>query len=176
MARRFLAIPLPDALRAALAAIAPAPESGVRRVEPDGVHLTLHFLGDIDRDVIEGALADLHIAPFTLHLRGVGAFSPPTGDTVLWVGVDASASLVELHEAIGARLRAAGLKTESRSYAPHLTLARCAPRVPETVRSDWLHAQRDFGPLPWPVSAVHLYRSERVAGQAPRYVIEASWS
>lgn len=174
--RRFLAIPIPDALRDTLAAIAPAPASGIRPVDADGLHLTVHFLGDVERAPIEAALGGFCVAPFELSVRGASQFSPPTGDTVLWIGIEPSLALMQLHGEVGDRLRAAGLKTESRPFAPHLTLARCAARVDKTLINDWLHAQTNLGPLPWPVSTMHLYRSERVAGAAPRYVVEASWT
>lgn len=173
--RRFLAIPLPDALRATLLAVAPVAASGVRPVDPEGLHLTLHFLGDVEPGLVSAALADLRLDPFELELRGVGQFTPATGDTVLWAGVAAHAALTRLHEDLGQRLRGAGLRTESRPYAPHLTLARCAPRVSKALIEEWLHAQHDLGPLSWPVSTLHLYRSERIVGQAPRYLIEATW-
>lgn len=175
-ARRFLAIPLPNALRATLLAIAPPATPGVRPVDPDGLHLTLHFLGDVEVEWISAALADLRVEPFVLDLRGVGQFRPATGDTVLWAGIEPHLALAQLHDDIGQRLRAAGLKIESRPYTPHLTLARCAPRVSTSLIDDWLRTHQDLGPLPWPVSTLHLYRSERVARQAPRYLAEASWS
>jgi 2'-5' RNA ligase len=174
-ARRFLAIPIPDSLRDALAAIAPAPASGIRPVDVHGLHLTLHFLGDVTREVVEAALSGFEMPSFEIVLRGAGQFSPPTGDTVLWIGIQSSAALLQVHQDLGERLRAAGLKTESRPYAPHLTLARCAARVDKRLINDWLDAWQDFGPLPSPVPSVQLYRSERVAGQAPRYVVETAW-
>ena len=174
-ARRFLAIPIPDRLRDAVAGIAPAPASGIRPVDVHGLHLTLHFLGDVPREAIDAALAGLAFAPFEMVLHGAGHFSPPTGDTVLWIGVVQSEALMQLHGELGERLRGAGLKTESRPFTPHLTLARCAARVDKRLINDWLDAWQAFGPLPAPVSSLQLYRSERVAGAAPHYVIEAGW-
>lgn len=174
-ARRFIAIPIPDSLRDALAAIAPAPASGIRPVDVHGLHLTLHFLGDVTQKAVESALDGFALSPFELVLRGAGHFSPPTGDTVLWIGVAPGAALMQLHGELGERLRDAGLKTESRPFTPHLTLARCAARVDKRLINDWLDAWQDFGPVPSPVSAVQLYRSERVVGAAPHYEIEAGW-
>lgn len=176
MARRFIAISIPDSLRDALAAIAPAPSSGIRPVDVHGLHLTLHFLGDVAPESVDAALSGFAMPSFEIVLRGAGQFSPPTGDTVLWVGIEPGTALMQLHRDLGERLRAAGLKTESRPFVPHLTLARCAARVDKRLINDWLDAWQDLGPLPAPVSSVQLYRSERVAGAAPRYVIEAGWS
>lgn len=109
---------------------------GVRWTNPETLHLTLLFLGDVDDRHLaqvcrEVEMATRTIAPFTLHVAGLGAFPDLRRPKVLWAGVrQGSDQLHALHHAIAARLIPAGLyRPEERPYTPHLTLGRVPPHV-----------------------------------------------
>jgi 2'-5' RNA ligase len=160
--RLFVAVDLPRPLARRLAGIVPA-AAGVKRARPESIHLTLHFLGDVEAGAIPAlckALDRVRAAPFTLELSRRGRFPPRGPARVLWVGLAASPALESLHAACGRAITAAGLPLESRPFAPHVTLARLDAAAERRVTAEFLAA----GPLPsaaFPVERVILYASER---------------
>jgi len=95
--RIFIAIELEEAHHRALGNVQmrfqrdPA-ASSVRWVAPQNIHLTLKFLGDVDRGVLpalQSAVTEacIGIVPFTLSMKGVGAFPNTRRPNVLWVGL-----------------------------------------------------------------------------------------
>ena len=103
---------------------------GLRPVRPEGVHLTLKFLGDVPADRISaigdatGKAAARH-APFALSLSGVGAFPGGRAPRVLWAGIVGDLDrLAALQASVDGCLAELGFARERRSFNPHLTLAR----------------------------------------------------
>lgn len=102
----------------------------LRWVDPQGVHLTLAFLGELDDTQLAKALAATQYAaaqanPFTYRLSGLGTFGPPRSPRVLWMGIfEPSAVLNGVHRALALALEEQGFITENRPFSPHLTLAR----------------------------------------------------
>ena len=133
--RAFFALPLPDAQRQALsghlsecAARAPS----FRWVSADNLHLTMRFLGRVDRDVAlrVGRRLAAHVLPAPrLELSGLGTFKRGRLVRVVWAGLrsgaDAAAALAAVVES---ECAAAGIESEARPFAPHLTLARARER------------------------------------------------
>lgn len=103
----------------------------VKWVEPQNLHVTLLYLGEIDDvDLVNAcritARAVAKTPPFTLRVGGVGAFPTPRRPKVLWGGItDGAEALLRLHTAIEAPLLELGsYRQEERGYTPHLTLGR----------------------------------------------------
>jgi len=105
--------------------------SGVKWVEPQNLHLTLLFLGEIDdREVVdicrtvETVCCD--VAPFPMTLAGTGAFPTPRRPRTLIVHVTEGADeLKALYAALEKPLLELGcFRREDRAYTPHLTLGR----------------------------------------------------
>ena len=136
--RTFVALVLDDEMRRKLEALASSLRPrmpGARWVRPEGVHLTLRFLGDTPPERIERLEADLSAAaaassPAEVGVRGLDTFpgrgKPPR---VLWVGLEVPASVDELQAACEAAAVAAGFPAEERPFRAHLTLARFRERV-----------------------------------------------
>ncbi|UCD25575.1 MAG: RNA 2',3'-cyclic phosphodiesterase [Gemmatimonadota bacterium] len=130
--RLFVAMNLPDDVRQSMWTCAtPLREQGfpIKWVGPDSIHLTLKFLGEVDRqrvgelrERIDGAAAG--VAPFELPLSGFGAFPNPRRARVIWVGCDAVTSLKRIQEHLESEMRDAGFPRETRAFRPHLTLGR----------------------------------------------------
>ena len=132
--RCFVAIELSDEARRSIgtlvAGLREAGVRGLRPVNPEGVHLTLKFLGDVAASqvggvasAVEGAAAD--VQPFDLELRGVGGFPDLRRPRVLWVGVGGDLeALQRLYSALEEALSPLGFPPEGRAFTPHLTLAR----------------------------------------------------
>jgi len=132
--RCFVAIELPDPVKAELAGIQAKFKSArmdfLRWVEPSGIHLTLKFLGEVPHErvpemvkAIQESVKD--IRPFTLQLDQVGVFPNPRQPRVLWVGVGGDiAALRTLQENVDVAFDILDFPREGREFKAHLTLAR----------------------------------------------------
>ena len=179
--RAFVAIEIGGeakrALADAIAALRSDHIAALRPVRPEGVHLTLKFLGDIAPEVaprIGDALAGVaaRYAPFRLALGGTGFF--PAGNAgrarALWVGVDGEVdALRELQDDVDGALAALGFARERQAFRPHLTLARLHNRASASDRRRAVAALGNYR-LPQDVGiradGVSLMRSELLPGGA----------
>jgi 2'-5' RNA ligase len=130
--RLFVAVNLPRPLRDAIyAAAAPLRAGGpaIRWVEPDGIHLTLKFLGEVADDRLAGIIAALERActgarPFPLEVSGFGAFPTPERARVVWVGCESAPPLELIQHGVERAFAELGFSVEGRPFRPHLTLGR----------------------------------------------------
>ncbi len=125
MPRLFTAIEIPEAIRLRLSLMR-APLNGAKWIEPENMHITLRFAGDIDgrtADEFVDFLADVRARPFTVTIRDVGAFGG-RDPRVLWAGVAGGEPLEALYRANDRAARSAGLEPEGRTFKAHVTLAR----------------------------------------------------
>jgi 2'-5' RNA ligase len=126
MIRLFVAIRPPAEIRARLLA-AMGWVRGARWQSDDQLHLTLRFIGEVDRhqaEDVDAALAAIRQPRFEIALSGVGAFERRGEPTALWAGVAPHEPLRALHKKVDQAIARAGLEPERRAYAPHITLAR----------------------------------------------------
>ena len=132
--RSFIALPIPDPVRDVLRGTIKNLDEDigkrVRWVRPEGIHLTLKFMGDIDLKVINELVSLLpaianEFDPFELTLAELGCFPNNRRPRVLWAGVKGNLStLRDLHIAIDSLVGNVGLPREQRGFSPHLTLGR----------------------------------------------------
>ena len=137
--RLFVAIDLPEAVRESLgrlqAELRARDLTGLRWTRPEGIHLTLKFLGETPAEslpAIQDALARAvaGASRFQLALGAPGTFGNRRGPRVLWVDVGGDIEpLGRLQAAVERELTAAGIAPEERAFSPHLTLAR-VPQPP----------------------------------------------
>jgi 2'-5' RNA ligase len=175
MPRLFVALDFPLAAMEALERLRPAAGAGVRVVDREQLHLTLHFLGDYDRDRVAAALGIVEFRPICLDLNGVGKFVSRDGGTILWAGVRASAELTGLHAAIGSALSETGFRPESRPYSPHVTLARCRPSAARDAIAEFLQRNQEFAVANVQATSFGLYSSE-IRNGVRTYGCESSYS
>lgn len=125
MHRLFVAIRPPQPIRDILIdAMDDSPELGW--VKNDNLHLTLHFIGEVERplaDDIAAALAQIRAAPFKIRLAGIGRFDRRNGGAI-WAGVEPKAPVAALSAKVERACIDAGLAPERRTFHPHITLAR----------------------------------------------------
>lgn len=137
---------------------------GIRWVRRANLHLTLRFLG---REVAAPALEQLDralgqiasaTAPFTIGVRGAGAFPNLAWPRVIWVGLE-SPELAVLAARVEAAAVEAGLAPERRAFSPHLTIGRVRNFIGwgATRRAIKAAAERDFGRTA--AESMILYRS-----------------
>ena len=126
MHRLFVAIRPPERIRALLLA-AMGGISGARWQSDEQIHLTLRFIGEVDRHRagdVHAALGAVHQPPFDLALNGIGAFERRGVAETLWAGVTPHAPLRALHKKVDAALARVGIAPDERAYLPHITIAR----------------------------------------------------
>lgn len=101
--------------------------AGARWQSDDQLHLTLRFIGEVDRHQaqdIAAALGRVHAAPFRLTLATPGVFDRHGFVDSLWVGVTPHDAVKALNQRIEQALVRIGIAPETRAYHPHITLAR----------------------------------------------------
>ncbi len=125
MHRLFVALRPPRAIRERLLATMEG-VPGARWQDDEQLHLTLRFIGEVDRHFAEdvaAALGSVRHPPVALALDGVGSFMR-SGRGSLWAGLAPQEPLRSLHRSVEGACRRAGLPPESRAFHPHITLAR----------------------------------------------------
>jgi 2'-5' RNA ligase len=133
--RTFVAVELDSSIRQGLSGMQSdlqrhLDEWSIRWVRPQGIHLTLNFLGDVPvgrLDSIGKALARAcrGLEPFEVRPAGLGCFPNTQRPRVIWVGLTGDVeSLLVLQKATTTALDALGFAPEGRAYSPHLTLGR----------------------------------------------------
>jgi 2'-5' RNA ligase len=126
MHRLFVAIRPPAAIRAILLD-AMGGISGARWQSEDQLHLTLRFIGEVDRHRardIHAALGAVHQPGFEIALNGIGAFGKRGWPDAVWAGVSPHEPLKALHKKVDAALARVGVAPDQRAFLPHVTLAR----------------------------------------------------
>lgn len=129
--RLFIALDFPEEVRQALRELMARlrhETRGARWVRPEGMHVTLKFLGETDPKIlpdIRRALGEIHSASAVeMHFRGLGFFPNEQRPRVLWCGIAASPNLAEIAAGVESALEPLGFPREARAFVPHLTLAR----------------------------------------------------
>ena len=166
-ARLFFALWPDSSVSSALAqtAVQARAECGGRAIPAEKIHLTLVFVGAVERSRIasvQSCAAGIELKSFELELSTLGYWRH---NRIVWAGATSCPqALAALVAALSRELAGLGIRSEDRPYVPHVTLvrnARCAPRA--------LH----MAPLRW--RARELVLVESVTG-ASRYEVLARWS
>lgn len=172
MHRLFVAIRPPEPIRARLLDLMEG-VSGARWQDEDQLHLTVRFLGEVDRHMAEdvaAGLANVRHPRFELALRGIGSFDRKGRAATLWAGVAPHEPLTSLHRKVDQACQRAGLEPERRAYLPHITLARLG-RSAGSIR----HLVEGSGALtspPFQVDSFGLFESSLAPGGAVYTLVE----
>jgi 2'-5' RNA ligase len=167
--RTFFAVELSTEIRAGVRRIQQGLRgnaAGVRWVRPEGIHLTLRFLGEVAPERIKGIVNRAEqcvqvISPFTIGIGGCGGFPTAHYPRVIWIGVeDPSGALKVLQARVEAGMVELGFLKEKRNYAPHLTLGRLHPGKGQRMIAQALEAikESDLGQME--VREICLFRSQ----------------
>jgi 2'-5' RNA ligase len=174
--RTFIALSLPDAHRSALAKLY-RDERGFTWTNPEQLHVTMRFIGDLDEltgERLAAELAKIRVAPFFLPLEGVGAFPPRGPAKVIWVGVGRGHPLLfQLRQRIDDTLVAMGLDADVRNFRPHVTLARIRSDAAPVAVRHYLKRHREFSGPQLRVDHFGLYASELTPSGARHSLIRA---
>lgn len=126
----------------------------LRWLEPEDLHLTITYLGDLAEcraATVVDAVRSIAVTatPPPVEVRGLGCFPDLASPRVLWAGVSRGAELEQLKRRIDRALAAEGFEPDRRSYRPHVTLARASTatarrRLRELVESSALGSLASF--------------------------------
>jgi 2'-5' RNA ligase len=168
--RLFLAIPLPDFVKDALAYLVEV-HKGFQWTEAANVHLTLKFIGDCtpeQREQIETALSPITVRQFCIQIGGLGVFPRRGHPAIIWAGVlRPHPHLFALHQHLNDTLFGIGIEPDTTRYIPHVTLARCGEASAESVKQ-FLKKHPDFETAPFFPESFCLIRSI-LGDEAPQH-------
>ena len=178
MHRLFVALRPPPAIRHDLAALMGG-VSGARWQDDEQLHLTLRFIGEVDRRMGEDialSLGQVRAAAITVALAGVGAFDKDGRVNALWAGVTPHDALAALHRKIDHALVRTGLAPEGRAFLPHITVARLPRSMGQGAELErWLAAHGGLTSEPFTLDHLYLYESSLGSG-GPRYEAIERWA
>lgn len=161
--RLFIAIRPPEEVRDRLVDAMEGID-GARWVDEENLHLTLRFVGEVERPAandLAAALERISAPPVTLSVDGVGHFDKRNRfgarPRALWARIPRYGLLSELRLKIEAACESSGLGRETRRFTPHITLARLGPDAGEI--GTWLARFGDLAAGPWQATEFILYES-----------------
>ena len=168
MHRLFVAIRPPEDVRDLLIdAMDDSP--ALRWVGDEQLHLTLRFIGEVERPVandIAAALDRVRSSNFQIRISGAGKFEKRSGGA-LWAGVEPKTPVVGLAAKVERALQQVGLEPEHRAFSPHITLARWNRRNSEAVEA-FLRRNSDLHSDPFNVDRFVLFES-KLSRHGPHY-------
>lgn len=157
--RLFVAVRPPEDVRDALLDTMEGID-GARWQDAENLHLTLHFIGDVERPVaneLADALSRVRGPRFDLAIAGVGHFEHKGRVHALWARVPLTPDLEGLRQQVARACAAAGAPYERRRFVPHITLARLNAGTGPI--GGWLAANGALRAGPWEVDAFALFES-----------------
>jgi 2'-5' RNA ligase len=117
-------------------------------VEPQNMHFTLLFLGEISEDMVQrvqNELETIQFDSFDISFEGVSAFPKPKFPRVVWIGVKNGAeNLVELAKNIEKKLLPLGFKSD-KEFKPHITIFRIKNKIGDITNELEKHSGEKFG-------------------------------
>jgi 2'-5' RNA ligase len=167
--RSFLAIELPKPILKKIEEVQGdlrSTHADVRWVSPDKIHLTLKFFGNIEESRIDLILKAIeepirNTLPFSLRVRGIGAFPGLKNPRVIWMGlVDGKEVLTSFQKQMESQLEKIGFQPEGRPFHPHLTLGRMKSSRGKEDLGERMekHKEEEFGDFP--VERAVLFKSD----------------
>lgn len=160
MIRLFAALAVPEEIAEELAHRQRG-LAGARWRPQDALHVTLRFFGEVAEPVaaeLDDLLRGVRAPAFDLHLQGAGAFGEHDHMRAVWAGVAENAALRHLAAKCETAAKRAGLKAETRSYRPHVTLAYLRRSEPAKTAA-WVADNNLLHTRPWRADGFGLYSS-----------------
>jgi 2'-5' RNA ligase len=159
MHRLFAAIRPPEPIRDLLID-AMDDSADFRWQDEEQLHLTLRFVGEVERPVADDlavALGRVTAPPFELRIAGTGRFEQRNSGA-LWAGVEPKEPVAALAAKIGRICQSRGHEAERRAFNPHITHARWKSRRTREVK-DYLERTAGLSSEPFPVDEFILFES-----------------
>jgi len=155
--RSFLAFdmesdPVLNRLKAAQALLVQT-GADLKLVEPQNIHITVRFLGDITPDTAEKIFEEMkkiQFTPFNVQISGLGVFPDLHYPRVVWAGMTEGADqLKNVFTQLEPRLQGLGFTPDPKGFSPHLTIARVRSGTNKTQLAEFINknANYDFGAI-----------------------------
>jgi len=176
LVRSFIAVDLDDQklLQSIVAAQQTLSRAGgdLKLVEPQNIHITLRFLGEIRQELVQDIIEqmkEVRFSAFTARFRGVGVFPNAHRPRVVWVGIeDGAKEMSEISNTLEKGLRTLRVQPDNRGFTPHLTIARVRSgrNISELSRTISEMQDMEFGSIG--VNSVRLKKST-LSSSGPTY-------
>lgn len=147
----------------------------LKLVKPDNVHITLKFLGETEKglideieDIIKNAVEG--VDPFNIKLVGTGVFPNPNYIKVVWIGIKQCELIGEIAQKIDESLSKLRFKREKRGFSPHLTVARVKSAKNKDQLMKIIEKNRDVEFADISVNSIKLMKSE-LTPKGPIYTV-----
>ena len=165
--RLFIAVEISEEIKAELVKIVDKlkeAKAEVKWVRPEGMHLTLKFLGEVGeerKEIVGNILEKVSIArPFTVTFQGLGVFPNLNNPRVVWVGIEKGREeLKKINGELEKLLAEAGFPKEEREYESHLTLGRVKSGYNKAALAKKLSAEGPLTLAPLKVEKIILMES-----------------
>jgi RNA 2',3'-cyclic 3'-phosphodiesterase len=134
MLRTFIAVDFPPEIIQKIEKIiayfkTQTPDEALKWISTNNLHLTLKFLGEIPeekldhfKNILANSLGDK--PEFNIGVEGLGMYPDKRNPRVIWLGITAGDTLIDLHKTLDSALASAEIEREKRDFTPHLTIAR----------------------------------------------------
>jgi 2'-5' RNA ligase len=167
MMRLFIAIEISAEIKAELTKIVDKLKEAaaeVKWVRPEGMHLTLKFLGEVEegrKGVVENILEKISTTKsFTVTFQGLGAFPNLNNPRVIWVGIEkGKEELKKINGELETQLETVGFPKEERGFEPHLTLGRVKSGHNKVTLARMVTAESHLALTPLKVEKISLIQS-----------------
>ena len=177
--RVFIAVEISESIRTTIVQIQAQlrkTEDKIKWVNPSLVHLTLKFLGQVEKERL-GAVIELtqkiaqKFSPFFMEVKGVGAFPSLSSPRVIWLGVDrGSTNLQRLASELENHLAKDGFSKEKKKWTPHLTLGRVKSLVEPQKLSGLILGEKEVVAGEMEVREISVIES-RLTPSGPIYTV-----
>jgi 2'-5' RNA ligase len=138
-------------------------EADLKPVEPQNIHITLRFLGEVTTAKLESIKAELNkiaFHAFDVSLQGVGVFPDYRHINVIWAAIDeGNIGLADLYGKINNALGGIGIPPDMRGLSPHITVARVRSGRNKENLSKTISRLKDLEFGTFHASSFHLKRS-----------------
>ena len=135
----------------------------LKPVARENVHITIKFLGSVDKaklEAVKRSLGQIQFQRFALEVRGTGVFPNMRHIGVVWIGLgEGWAKVEQIYEQTESQLSTLGFPRESRGFSPHVTIARVRTARRQDELANFLQklSEKDFGVID--VKALRLKQS-----------------
>lgn len=146
-----------------------------RWTSPEQFHVTIRFIGNVDEETAtayRNALTGIESPPIECVPYGLDVLPSRRNPSVLIVGLEQTEALMDLYQTVSDVLEAEGLEPETRTYRPHVTLARVRGLPARSVHA-FLDETAAASLEPFTVDAFHLYESTLTSDGAVHESLEA---
>ena len=120
----------------------------LKTVEPQNIHITVRFLGNVSEQTIEKIFLEmqkLQFSPFDVKIQGVGAFPDVRYPRVVWAGITQGANdLRQIFSQLEPHLQALGFAPDPKGFSPHLTIARVRSGRNKAELAKFINDNSDF--------------------------------